>query len=370
MLLIPSTLAWMPENHAYYTISQFREVSSPITRLCEGREAQIMFGNSGADVPVIHYLENNLEGYKGTHSRGIYTKCLELAGSDTDLKCVCYGIGLHLIQDKTSHYEFVPTYIKKYFGSNVLIHPIVEINAREQTMNRLESNPNPDLSVTEIRDIAKYALNLFYEDEKYYRIFEQSTGLDMRTDFAMVDSALKGEKWADEVYGKQVNLPNFYWFVSIGIALAGIIWLVLTFVLARNKLAILSYILGGMIFAFGLLLVISLSTGQSWIWYSTIAKVPANIMNIEDTIIYDNKVIENTRKFFETEQLLVDGELVVDASGLDHLDENGNWVKGTLPQAESRFKFFVYPLALITLIILVVLLFWKMSKKPKKRRKK
>ena len=57
LLLIPITLAWMSENHVYYTISQMRKVDSPITRLCVDREEQVMFGNAGADVPVIHYLE-------------------------------------------------------------------------------------------------------------------------------------------------------------------------------------------------------------------------------------------------------------------------------------------------------------------------
>jgi hypothetical protein len=362
LLLIPFSYAWMPENHAYFTIEGFRTTNSPITTLCQDREEQIIFGNAAADVPVIHYLENDLEGYKGTHSRAVYTKCLEIAGSDKDLKCFCYGVGLHLVQDVVSHYDVVPLYIQKYFGSNKLLHPIIEINTRAQTLERLKANPSAVATEEEIKQAAKYSLDLFYKDAKYYQLFQEATGLDMRQDFAAVDAALRGERWKDVVYGKKVSLPSWYWVVSGSIAIIGIFWVVLTRLISRNKLGILSYFIGGALSIFGVLLLISLATGQSWIWYNNIAKIPAAMMNIEDSSKWDIEALQNTKNFFANEQLINDGSLVSDASGLSHTDSQNNWVKGPLDAAEGRFKYFLFPMLAIIAVALTVLLFWKMSK--------
>ena len=358
-----NTEAWFPEDHVYFTLSQMRSIDSGITRLCRDREAQIMFGNAGADVPVIHYLENKLESYKGTHSRGVYAKCLELPGSDPDLKCVCYGMATHIIQDRTAHYGYVPTYVSKYYGANVILHPLIEKAATMQLLNRLEENPNNVITVEEIEEIAQNTLDLHHE-QKYIDLFEKSTGLEMAQDFAAVEISLKGESsgWYEAVYGKKVSYPTFYWMIVVSFFALSIGWIALVFFVGKNNWKYLGYALGiiGLIISFVVLL--SLLLGTSWVWFEFISQAPAALLSIDDTSTYVDQVLEDTSRFFQTEQLLSDGQLVDDASGLDHLDINGQLVKGPLQIAEQRFTYIMIPLIAIVVIGLFGLLLYAMSK--------
>jgi len=361
--LLPIVYAHFPPTHVYYTLESMRTTDSPISRLCKDREEQVIYGNLGADVPVIHYLEGKLSSYKGTHSRSVYNKCLEVAGSDIDLKCVCYGAALHLVQDVNSHYEFVPKYIKRYFSSNIVMHPIIELAGQEQTLDRLENGYSKVVTRKEVEEKAKNSLDLFNKNEKYYNIFADSTGLDMRSDFNIVDSALKGQRWSEQVYGKKVNLPPFYWFVSLITIFIGVGWLVLTRVVGRNNLRFLSYFIGVIIVAIGIVLLSSLLLGKSWIWFNYIGIIPSKFLNVEDTSIIDSKVIDNVKLFLLTEQLNYEDSAIDDASGLDHLDRYGNMQLGPLETAENRFKFGFFPIMMIILVLLTLLLFYKMSKK-------
>lgn len=243
-----------------------------------------------------------------------------------------------------------------------MMHPIIERLATDQLLDRLGRNNDPTISVHEIKDKSKHALDLLWTDDKYYLLFEAASGLDMSTDFAAVDAALKGERWADEVYGKEVNLPMFYWLVGFGVLFIGVLFVVVTAFLARNKLAVISYGIGTVIVVIGIILLSSLFMGKSWVWFNYAASATSVVINIDDTTQTVEQTLANTRRFLETEQLLYDGVLVDDASGLDHLNIDGDMITGPLVEAEYGYKYFVFPVAVILILSAIALLWWRMSR--------
>ena len=365
IILSSSSLAWFPEPHAYFTIKALKEVNSPIADYCKDREAQVVFGNAGSDVPVIHYLEGGkkLESYKGTHSRSFNAKCFEIAGNDADLKCVCYGNSFHLVQDFSSHYEFVPNFITKFFTSNVFGHPIIERQHADQLLARILREKDPSITIDELKYKSVHSLDLLYEDKKYIELFNKASGLDMTSDFVIVDAALKGERWQSVVYGKEIGLPPFYWYISISILVAGLIWMGLTIYIGRNGWKYLSYFIAILIITLGVALSASLVTNKSWIWFNSMASVVGKYIDIGDSTQITNQVLQDTKNFLLTEQLNAHGNLIEDAAGLDYVDQFNILHKGTLNTAETKYKFISYPLIMLILSAFTIWLFVKMSKK-------
>ena len=64
---IPNISAPFTKDHLAFTIDGFEEISSPITEQCRPYLDIVLDGNTGNDVPVLHYGDSKVTSYIFTH---------------------------------------------------------------------------------------------------------------------------------------------------------------------------------------------------------------------------------------------------------------------------------------------------------------
>jgi hypothetical protein len=332
----PAVLARFPHEHVYLTLKAFRELDTPITRLCGDKLELVQAGNNGADAPVIHYMDDKVTSYIGTHTKGTYEQCLIEAGSDVDARCVCYGMGLHIAQDDVHVYDYgVPKWIKKYWGSNVVLHAAAERKHEQMLLSDIqEGKLGTVVGYNEVVERTKHSYDPFFSQEKFINLFNRATGTDMYSDIAIVGASLRGERWDQEVYGKKVGLPAWTYVLIGGLIAVGALFIVLA-LLSKTSVGFKAFsVVKGSLFALaGLILLASILTGQSWVWFNYLLQPVGAVMSVSDDEhrVWMEKGYEHTKYFLENEELPH-----ADASGLSYYDEDGKYHRGALNEAETR----------------------------------
>jgi len=363
--LIPLTSAFFVKSHLYWNIKGMQDVQSPITELCSDKLDILLDGVVATDIPVLHYFDEQFMSYISTHTRGSgYEACLIRAGTDPELQCFCYGVGLHNIQDHFAHAEggLVPKYLSKYFSSNLVGHMTVEKSYENKHMELVE-NSNIVSSGT-LDYYNKRVLDNLFEEKggsyKYLLLLEDMSGIDMRNDANIFASGYKGVGFYDTVYGKKLSLPWWFWSLSIGLIIIGF---GVSIVLLIVKGASWKYFLIGIYLILGIigiLILVSFFSGNTWQWIQlSIMILPIRVSD-SDISHYDNLVQQATNRFLATGYLPYD-----DNSGLTYWDSEGNYVEGALSQAEKKFQYILLPIVILLFIALNAFLLYKTFKTNK-----
>jgi len=381
LFLIVNISAAFTKDHLYWSLKALSETNSPITQQCVGKWNLILDGNTGADVPVLHYFDEEFFSYISTHTKGIgYDECLREAGSDSDLQCNCYGVALHNIQDHFFHTEggVVPKYLKKTFLPNLMGHMMVEQSFLNQHQKLLEENKDILITNGQLDFYDNIVLDSYFEqtggDEKYVKQLDAMTGLDTRTDLNIFANGYKGQGFFDTVYNQKVKLPFWFYGLSYGMLILGFGLTILLFILAWKMghkgwviLLIIPWLLLGII---GSVILIAFYTNNTWQVITAVISIPNNLglLTISNVDIenYDKIVIAQSKRFLETGVLPYD-----DNSGLTYEDREGNHVEGALIKAESGFKFIILPILIFLFIVWELFFGYKtfISRRNKKKKK-
>ncbi len=359
LLVTPLTSAFFAKSHEYWTIKGFEEINSPITQLCSGDIDLVAAGNFQTDASVLHYFDDKFMSYISTHTRGSgYQACLQQAGTDPELRCYCYGVGLHNVQDHFAHTEVgvVPKYLNKYFSSNLVGHMVIEKSFEEKHMDFVSTD-----SVVTSGDLDYYDSiicdNLFVEtggDYKYINLLNDMSGIDMSNDVNIFCNGYQGKGFFDTVYNEKLKLPWWFWGLSIGLILVGLAVAILFIIYGRTMWKYSLVFMYLMIALVGVLILVSFFTNNTWQWIDyTISLVPITVTD-GDISYYDNVVQQATNQFLSTGKLVYD-----DNSGRSYVDRNGMDVVGALGEAEKSFQFIILPILIGLFVALNAFLVYK-----------
>ena len=354
IFFIGSVSAYYPSSHRYWDLKSLSEVSSPITKLCtEDNDFTnlVVDGESAADATVIHYYDNEFLSYVATHTRGIgFTECLAQAGTDPELLCICYGIGLHNVQDHFAHTDdgLVPTYLKSNLAPNLLGHMAIENSYDTKHIPYLDGQGDVIVTSGTLAFYDTIYLDSFFPEfggkEKYVRLLNTVTGIDTRNDLNIVSNGYKGVGFFDTVYNQKLKLPWWGRWSAIGAMVIGF-GLSLVFIFtgrtAWKWLLIIPWVTLGIL---GLLILISFQANTTWQWLNAGLGATSAVGLLEvsdaDIIIYNDRVLEASKRFLETGVLPFD-----DNSGLTYIDRDGIQRTGALIEAErTGFRNIMLPI--------------------------
>jgi len=369
--VVPLTSAYFFKDHTYWVLKGFDEVDSPITQRCRPYVEQVLNGNHGSDIPVIHYFDEKVTSYIFTHQRSAYLTCQEEAGGDEELFCFCIGNALHEIQDFNSHSEngLVSKYLRKYGFTNLFGHMVIERNFENKNQ---QMNAN-DQIMNQVAFYDSRVLDLLFEetggDVKYLEMLNEMSGIDMTQDAKVIRSGYQGESsFYNTVYADKVKLPFWGWALAILLILfglgatIGIIWFGKT---NWKWLAVLIWVIVAIA---GFIILFSFFTGTTWKITTFIIEQPPKIgylgVSDKDVIYYNQLIQEATNNFLETGNLIHD-----DASGLSYVDRFGVFHKGPLAQAGNTFKYIILPIFVALFVLLNAFLLYKTKFKLRRNRR-
>jgi len=303
LLFVASVFGQMPNTHTVIDAQAIRTVSSEITNRCD--EQVLIAGEKVTDIWVTEYTKADRNAYIGSHSIVSVINGFRRA-SDVTEQCLTHGQAMHLIVDYyTAHGPagIVPSHLKKFFGSNVLWHGIVEQGFERDLFDYMIRNPNRFvLTPDETRQITASSLDIYFEDQDKFDFIKEKEGKDPTFSLSIVDQALKvsngnTDVWFDTVYS--TSLPLWWILICVGLISLGILLLVLTFILKvrTGEISLFSIVFGLIFLAFGILLLISILTGQSFLWYQTITGSPwliGALVSIVGAIFLIGAVVKRT----------------------------------------------------------------------------
>ena len=366
-----SVNAYYAWSHRYWDLKSISEVNSPITQQCGGdRLAIILDGESGADIPVLHYNDDKFTSYVFTHTfTGSITECFTEAGNDLDLQCDCHGKALHNIQDHYSHTEdtLVPKYLKKSFMPNLGGHMTVENDFEKKHRIYLRDVVKDNLVLGGQVDFFDSAyLDTYFTDEKYILLLNEVAGIDLRNDLNIIANGYKGKGFYDTVYNQKLKLPWWFWGISIGMIILGfgiMFLLIFTGKTSWKWLAILPWFIIGIV---GSIILIAFFTNSTWNVINSALTIPTSIglldVSDEDIKFYNEIVIEKSKEYLRTGVMPFP-----DNSGLSYTDNLGTRVRGALSAGETNFKYILLPILSLFFVLINMLLFIKTySTKPAK----
>lgn len=369
-LLVQPVSAFFTETHEYITVKAFQSVNSAITDQCSDRLQLIIDGNTAADLPVTHYYDNKFKSYVSTHTKGSgFDACLNVAGSDPDLRCFCYGVALHVIQDHYAHTEngVVPKYLSRSLMPNLGGHMTIEKDFDDKMRAKVKAD-DPSL-YTAVQNYNTHLLDAAFEDEKYLTVANDMTGLDMRNDLNIFVNGYKNKGFADTVYGQKVMLPTWFYWISYGALILGLGMFLIILIFGKTGwkwLAILPWIVLAII---GAILIVAFLTHYTWLVVSTTVGLPAKvgIMSVSSADInsYYDAATKDTEKFLETGVLPYD-----DSTGLSYSDVNGKWVNGELIKSERGFMYVLLPVLAVLFTLLNIFLLFKTFGHGKKKKRR
>lgn len=376
VLLSSNVSAFFTRSHETWMLNGLEQTDSSITSLCRNYKAEFLDGNTAADVTVLHYADSKVTSYIFTHTRAGYTKCMEDAGSDPALRCFCYGVYLHNLQDSYSHLQggVVEQTLKKYFGSNYMGHMTVERNFQSKHMQLLEDRNDYVISSGQLDYYDSISLNTLFENgepSKYLDALNNIAGIDLSNDAKIFRSAYQGEGFYNTVYKDKIALPSWFYIIAYGLIIVGILVTVLIIGLGRNKFKYFAAIFWILLAVFGVILLLSFYTGSSWKITTFIIETPPkffNYLGVTDASVksYD-KIIQDA-----TNQFLTDGVFRIDdASGLTYCANTrtdgtcAKEIKGALTNAETGFNIVFYWLLTPLFVILNIWSIFRAMKAPK-----
>lgn len=349
--MIIQVSAFYPKSHIAFTIDGLEQVNSPITQRCRPYLQLVLDGNSGTDVPVVHYGDKDtISSYVSTHTLASGNKaCFEEAGSDVQKQCFCHGNALHLIQDTFSHNGITASYIKSQLGSNYLGHMTVERSFENKHMAWLTLKNDYAITSGQLTYFdTRYLDSLFITDSaglkqqsQYLTMLNRMSGIDMTNDAKVVRSGYQGEGFYNTIYKDKLSLPWWVYGISVGLALLGLFFIVFMFLFGKNNWKWIVICEGLIFLGAGILIFVSFYTGTTWKVTTFLIETPASFgylaVSQADMEDYANRAQLATNEYLKTGVLSVE-----DATGLSYTDSLGNSIVGELSQAEGPFKIFTY----------------------------
>ena len=359
LLIMPQGSSFFTKSHSYWILKALNdEPDSMVAKLCSSNPEWLIDSNTAADSTILHYLDSEkIQSYKFMHQRNSYLKCQDEAGSDVEKRCKCFGMGSHPVQDNPAHNAngLVPKYITRYLSSNLIGHMRIEDSYDIKHM-KLVKNDN----VVTSGDLDFYdskVLDSILDDPETIQLYSDLSGLsfeEFERDLNVFAAGYRGDGFYSTVYKGNVQLPAIFWIISIGLLLVGLVSSLVVIFIPGSRWKFMLILVLLLIAFVGIMLIVSLFTGDTWSWVRLTLKVIPIEVTQSDVIKYNNLVLEDTKEFFRTGVMLVD-----DASGLDHIDRNGNAVKGALNQAETPFYFFLFFGIIPFFILLMTFLLYK-----------
>jgi len=378
-LMLPLGSSYFTRTHTYWTLNAMQNVDSPITQECRPFIKETVDGNTLADVPVLFYFSSDKQSsYIFTHQKGSgFNECLREAGSNTKLRCVCFGVASHVVQDFYSHTDtgVVPDYLRRFAGANFLGHMVVEQSFQDKFL-KLKKDTDIIASGTLDR-FDDVALDTIFDetggDSEILELLNKMADLDMENTARVFRSGYQGEGFFSTVYQDKVKLPFWGFAVSIILIISGLAISVFLIFTGRTGWKWVTALLWLVLLGFGILILFSFLTGTTWKITTFLIQQPPKLGYLQvsqsDVVFYDNIIQEATNQLFRTGRLPFD-----DASGLSFKSSEGIQIEGALKKAEGTFKFIVFPIFIILFIILNVFLFAKsyglsFRRKGKKKQK-
>lgn len=359
-------------EHLYWTAHEFNSIDSAITQQCAGKLEIILDGNTGADVPVLHYYDNDFMSYVFTHTRNGYQECLQYAGTDTDLLCNCYGGGTHIVQDNFFHNNngVVPTHLEASATPNLIGHMIIEQSFEVEFLKFLDETNDPMYENGQLDYYNSIVLDTYLNDKKYIDQLNHVTGLDTRNDINIFSNGYKGEGFFDTVYDQKVTLPWWFYALSWGMTIFGLGMSLAIMLFARRKgyafWLMLPFLIIGLL---GILILVAFYTHNAWQVVTFMLKVPSTLglLDVDRTTVEQINTLElaATRAFFQTGVLPYD-----DASGLTYTDRLGVEHSGALHEASKRFTNVVLPIMAVILVLWIMIFGYMAFFTEKKKKRK
>jgi hypothetical protein len=336
----------------------FKQICKENLRVC------LAFNVCGADSTVVRYLTTEgREVYRGTHVKKAVDNCFIKAGSDRELQAACIGWGLHITQDPISHLDggYTAKSIARYKVTNIIGHPPTE----RVMENYVLDNSNYDRAY--IEELVSTNCDIFFEDtgtprNKYLKLLHDASGLDLDYEVQIVQTALAGTGRynSEQVWGKKVNLPNWWYYLTgggLGLSLLAFLGIAI-FSKRFKKTLMITWGIIGLIFGAVLL---SLILGTSWIWYNSLVDVFGFFITIPDIDSYISNSFDATKQYLDST-----GLGFTDATGLDHYVGN-TFIPGALSSAESAGKILWWSIgigfAVVLISLTVVSFIWKKKKR-------
>lgn len=370
-VITPTAQAFFYQNHIKWTLQGFEDVDSPITEMCRPYLKEFVDGNLAQDVPVLHYFDNKVQSYIGTHSRGAgLQSCLELADNTAE-KCYCYGGGMHWIaQDRYSHLEegITTQYLEKFFALNFVGHMVVERNYEKKSMKLYESKNDPILGQVEVYN--SDALGTLFDvgadgeliPNDYLNILSKQAGIDITNDAKIFRSGYLGEGFYSTVYRDKVALPWWFWAISIVLIIIGLIIGILAFYFGISGWKWIFLLEGILILSLGALILFSIFTGTTWKITTILIEIPPKLgylsVSDADIVKFDALVQQATNNYLMTGEAVID-----DGSGLSYVDRTGKQVTGALTKAESRSLYILMPIIALLFLFMNYYIIQKMLKR-------
>jgi hypothetical protein len=288
---VPNASAFYTKSHLEWVIDGFDEVSSPITNECRPYLDIFLDGNTGGDVPVLHYPafnreESKITSYVFTHIIGAYTACLQEAGSDVEQRCFCHGGYTHVIADQFSHNVggLVEINLRKYFGNNYFAHMTIEKNFENKHMKYLAEQNKYAMTSGKLEYYNSIALNsLFTTDSsgnlvpsKYLNLMKSMSGIDLSQDAMIFRSGYQGEGFYNTVYKDKIGMPWWVQLLAFGLFFIGVAMTFFVIYLGKNNWKWISAIIWVLIALAGLLLISSIlfNLPPTWKLITLIIEIP------------------------------------------------------------------------------------------------
>lgn len=386
LLSISFVSADFTRPHTYWVLYALENANSPAADLCRERVDKVIDGNVAADIPVLHYYDEQYLSYIVTHTRGGgFQACLDYAGTDPDLKCFCMGLGTHIVEDVYSHggYNVAGEHIighteaalKKYAAPNLYGHMSAEKDFENKLFKIIEEREGKEM----LDKLEHYAgqnkdstlCNNFFEQSggsrKYFDLFYQYTNVDIVNDANIFCNGYKNTGFYDTVYQNKATLP--FWFKALG-------WSFIIFTLpclflllwlgrkSWHKYVLATILIG--LLGFGVLFVYVFNTNQTWKVTNVIIEIPTwfGYLSISesDVLEYDRLIKQSTVDFINSVDLTRDLP-IDDASGLTYNDRFGKLRVGTLTKAESNFKYIGFTLLGLFALFVAFLVYESLIKK-------
>lgn len=372
LITLSSVSAFFTPSHLYWSLKTMEadSTSGSLGDVCKERYNIVLDGNTAADVFVFHYFENRQTtqflAYSSTHAKGSgLDQCLTLAGTDLDLKCFCYGMGFHEVQDQFSHNDggLVAVYLKKYMLPNLGGHITIE---NDYTIKHIDSlKADSIVSSGELDNYNNIALQTLLDDPKYITLLSELTGFNeegIKNDINTFAYGYRGKGFYSTV-SPHLALPAQFWMIGIIGILAGFfIPIILLWLFIKKKLnlwIIPLIIFYTIIFVIALSLLISLVNNSTWTlikFYSSL--LPARV-STGDVSYYDTQALSASAEYARTLIQQYD-----DSTGLSYIDRYGMKHVGAIDQAQQPFNYIVFPILLgLFVVINLVLIFMSLRKR-------
>jgi hypothetical protein len=372
---LPKASAFFTLSHEYWTLKGFEEINSALTQQCRPYLSQTVDGVIAADVPVLHYFDNQFNSYISTHTRGSgYQACLDetRGATDQDLRCMCVGIGLHIVQDTYSHTSIglVPKYLKANVAPNLFGHMAIEHDFENKHIAYLKQIQDPIVISGELKSFDDHMLCTFFEkgspncpdapgDPRYYQLLNEMSGIDMRNDLNLFHGGYTKSGFYDTVYNERIKLPLWFWGLSIGLIVVGLSLAIYAGITGKNKWKWAIVVEFLLLFATpGALILLAFFTNQTWqvVVGAMDGYLATGMLRVKDTDIVDYNTMaqDATNYFLQTGTLIYD-----DASGLTYMNRDGVRVEGALYSAEKGFMFGLFPAIILLFLVINIFLFTK-----------